>query len=84
MRHLEVKRLWLQEETKQKWSVIEHIPGDVNAADLLTKALHRPRYVELSTLLGLRNGDLTVDNDDGDEDNVINVLEFYRAPRCLR
>eukprot|EP00972_Heterocapsa_arctica_P007270 1059761-Heterocapsa_arctica.AAC.1 len=33
MRHLEVKRLWLQEETKQKRIAIEHIPGNVRAAD---------------------------------------------------
>eukprot|EP00972_Heterocapsa_arctica_P034066 5015160-Heterocapsa_arctica.AAC.1 len=80
MRHLEVKRLWLQEETKQKIIVIEHIPGDVNAADLLTKALRRPRYVELSTQLGLRNGDLIGDDE---ADNMISVLEIYRAPGCL-
>eukprot|EP00972_Heterocapsa_arctica_P041930 6183783-Heterocapsa_arctica.AAC.1 len=45
------------------------------------KALHRPRYIELSTQLGLRNGDLIIDDE---ADNMVNVLEFYRAPRCLR
>eukprot|EP00972_Heterocapsa_arctica_P062251 9177224-Heterocapsa_arctica.AAC.1 len=78
MRHLEVKRLWLQEETKQKRICIEHISGESNISDVLTKALNSARYQMLRQQLGLR----TID-DDGD-DNMINVLEIYRAPRCSR
>eukprot|EP00972_Heterocapsa_arctica_P062789 9262185-Heterocapsa_arctica.AAC.1 len=75
MRHLEVKRLWLQEETKQKRVVIEHIGGETNMADVLTKALNSARYHMLGEQMGL-----CINVDDDVSNNLINVLEIYRAP----
>eukprot|EP00972_Heterocapsa_arctica_P019593 2890985-Heterocapsa_arctica.AAC.1 len=62
MRHLEVKRLWLQKETKQKRITIEHISGEDNIADMLTKPLHSARYQMLGEQMGLCSGGDTDDN----------------------
>eukprot|EP00972_Heterocapsa_arctica_P087590 12914905-Heterocapsa_arctica.AAC.1 len=45
---------------------------------MLTKALNSLRYQMLGQLIGLH----IVDDDVSD--NLINVLEIYRAPRCAR
>eukprot|EP00972_Heterocapsa_arctica_P062621 9233591-Heterocapsa_arctica.AAC.1 len=44
---------------------------------MLTKALNSARYHLLGQQMGL------CVNDDGG-DNMVNVLEIYRAPRCTR
>ena len=55
MRHLAVKELRMQEEIKQGHVTIHHVPSAVNPADLLTKALPRPRFEQLSAMFGLRS-----------------------------
>eukprot|EP00972_Heterocapsa_arctica_P029633 4365036-Heterocapsa_arctica.AAC.1 len=46
---------------------------------MLTKALNSARYHMLGEQMGLCDA-----NDDEGSDNLINVLEIYRAPRCAR
>eukprot|EP00972_Heterocapsa_arctica_P097931 14449395-Heterocapsa_arctica.AAC.1 len=53
MRHMDIRELWLQDEVRAGAVKIEKIEGLKNVADMLTKALPRPRFNELSTLLGL-------------------------------
>ena len=72
MRHLEVKRLWLQEETKRKHLTIEHIPGELKAADIFTKALLATRFYMLGSLLGLRVSE--------DEEKTVTMIEQFRPP----
>jgi hypothetical protein len=53
MRHMDIRELWLQDEVRAGAVKIEKIDGLKNTADMLTKALPRPRFNELSALLGL-------------------------------
>jgi hypothetical protein len=39
MRHLDIRDLWLQKEVREGRLVVEKVPGDKNAADLMTKTL---------------------------------------------
>ena len=68
---------WLQEETKQKHLTVEHIPGELNAADIFTKALLATRFYMLGSLLGLRVLE--------DEEKLVTMTEELRTPaRVLR
>ena len=50
MRHMDIKRLWPQEEVRAERVVIDRIATDVDIADLLTKYVDKKR---LETFLGL-------------------------------
>ena len=54
LRHVETRKLWLQQEVESKRITIEHVPGIDNVADILTKPLAGVRHKMLSKLLGLR------------------------------
>ena len=53
MRHMHVRQLWLQDEVKEGRINIEHLPGEVNVADLLTKPLPTARFEMLMANLGM-------------------------------
>lgn len=53
-RHVRVRQLWLQEGTRAGRIVVEHISGDSNVADLLTKALPTARFRTLVEQIGMR------------------------------
>ena len=50
--HISVQHLWMQELVKAKRLKLTKVPGDVNPADLLTKALGGERIGFLMGLLG--------------------------------
>jgi len=54
LRHVETRKLWLQQEVESKRITIDHVPGVDNVADILTKPLAGARHRTLSWLLGLR------------------------------
>ena len=51
-KHISVQYLWMQELVKARQLKLTKGPGDVNPADLLTKALGGERIVFLMGLLG--------------------------------
>jgi hypothetical protein len=54
LRHVETRKLWLQQEVESRRITIEHVPGIDNVADMLTKPLSGVRHRTLSWLIGLR------------------------------
>ena len=54
LRHVETRKLWLQQEVESKRLSLGHVPGVDNVADILTKPLAGARHRLLSWLLGLR------------------------------
>ena len=60
MRHMDIKRLWLQEEVRAERVVIDRIATDVNIADLMTNFVNKKRLETLLDLIVLRpNGEPT-------------------------
>ena len=53
LRHIETRKLWLQQQVEKKAIAITHVSGEQNVADLLTKALPGPRHRWLTQQLGL-------------------------------
>ena len=53
-RHMNIKRLWLQEEVRAERVVIDRIATDVNIADLMTKYVNKKRLETLLDLIVLR------------------------------
>ena len=54
MRHMDIKRLWLQEEVRAGRIVIDRIATNVNIADLMTKYIDKNRLETLLDLIALR------------------------------
>ena len=54
MRHMEIRRLWLQDEVAAGRLVILYTKGEDNVADLLTKNLGGPRHRMLTDAIGMR------------------------------
>ena len=54
LRHVETRKLGLQQEVESKRMTIEHVPGIDNEADILTKPRPGVRHKMLSWLLGRR------------------------------
>ena len=54
MRHMEIRRLWLQDEVAAGRLVILYTKGEDNVADLLTKNLGGPRHRMLTDVIGMR------------------------------
>ena len=48
-----MRQLWLQDEVKEGRISIEHLPGEVNVAGLLTKPLPTARFEMLTANLGV-------------------------------
>ncbi len=59
MRHLDIRELWLQDEVRSGKLTIDRVPGLHNSADVLTKAMPSPRFVELLRSLHLEIIDAT-------------------------
>eukprot|EP00972_Heterocapsa_arctica_P050365 7403983-Heterocapsa_arctica.AAC.1 len=53
MKHLDIKRLWLQEELRSKRLEIGRVPTDQNVSDLFTKPMAPVRLKVLLGLIGL-------------------------------
>lgn len=56
LKHVELRRLVLQDWVASERLAVEREPGKTNVADLLTKALERGRLEFLVRLVGLRDG----------------------------
>eukprot|EP00972_Heterocapsa_arctica_P103016 15181558-Heterocapsa_arctica.AAC.1 len=53
MKHLDIKRLWLQDELRAKRLEIGRVPTDLNVSDLFTKPMTPARLKVLLELIGL-------------------------------
>ena len=69
MRHMHVRQLWLQDEVKEGRISIEHLPGEVNVADLLTKPLPTARFEMLTANLGVEL--------EGDKEALVAPIERF-------
>ena len=54
-KHVEIDRHFISEKIEGKIISLKHVPSQFQAANILTKALHRPNFQELSSKLGLKN-----------------------------
>lgn len=52
-KHVEIDRHFISEKIENKIISLRHVPSRHQAADILTKALHRPNFSDLSSKLGL-------------------------------
>ena len=59
VRHLSVADLWIQQKIRREEMTIEKLDGEKNPADLMTKALDRPRMDMLMDLMGMRTPEVT-------------------------
>ena len=55
MKHVEINRHFISEKIEGKIISLKHVPSQFQAADILTKALHRPNFQQLSSKLGLKS-----------------------------
>ena len=53
LRHLNVKRMWLQQEVREKRLTVSRVASAQNVSDLFTKALLGPRFRVLLDMIGL-------------------------------
>ena len=54
VRHLAVSDLWIQQRIRQGGMVVQKLPGLVNPADALTKAIDGSRVRALAQAMGIR------------------------------
>ena len=54
-KHIEVDRHFIYEKIEDKTISMTYVPSRFQTADILTKALFRPNFIELSSKLGLMN-----------------------------
>jgi len=82
IRHLDIRRMWLQEETHKGTIQLEHLRGENNPADLLTKSPPKQRFQKLRGMLGVTR---PLDETD-DAERECNMLSAGasedREPRC--
>ena len=52
-KHVEINRHFISEKIETKVINLRHVPSTQQAADILTKALHRPNFYELNSKLGM-------------------------------
>ena len=72
LRHIQVRQLWLQEETRAGRITVEHVTGETNVADLLTKALPTARFYYLAELMGM-------EMKPSEDDNMIAPIEWFNG-----
>ena len=51
--HVEIDRHFISEKIENNVINVKHVPSKQQLADILTKALHHPRFHELSSKLGM-------------------------------
>jgi hypothetical protein len=54
VKHLDLRFYWLRDEVERGIIRVEHISTDINPADIFTKALSRPKTLDMLALLGLQ------------------------------
>ena len=52
-KHVEVDRHFISEKIENKIITLSYTPTQLQVADILTKALHRPHFEELRSKLGM-------------------------------
>ena len=52
-KHIEVDRHFISEKIEDKVITLSHVPTQLQIADILTKALHRPNFHDLCSKLGM-------------------------------
>jgi hypothetical protein len=55
MKHIDIRHKWIQEKVSEEMFQVEYVNTKENVADIFTKALPRPQFVYLRTMLGLRS-----------------------------
>ena len=55
LKHIDTRTKWVCARIKDKDFSIDHVPTGVNIADILTKPLPTPRFVELVELMGMQS-----------------------------
>ena len=53
------RELWIQEAVREHRLQVFYVPGQINVADALTKALPRERFEQLMNVLGVRGSSST-------------------------
>lgn len=53
-KHIDIRYHYIRDIVKKKEAVLEWIPSKENLADIFTKAIARPQFEKLRTMLGLR------------------------------
>ncbi len=59
-KHIEVRHYFVREKVDEGQLVVEHVPGDSQVADILTKPLGKNRFQQLRDMLGMGNIVLSV------------------------
>ena len=54
-KHIDTRYFWIREKQIDGDLKIEHIAGENQVADIMTKSMPKPRFQRLRLLLGLRN-----------------------------
>lgn len=70
-----MRHTWLQEAVAEKKLKLEHLRGEDNPADLLTKGVPRQRFQKLRGMLGMRSGE------EEREINMVDRSEEEEQPR---
>ena len=80
IRHLDIRRMWLQEEVQKGSIKIEHLRGENNPADVLTKTPPKQRFQKLRTSLGVVR---PCEEVDAEECNAVRMdVDSEPQPRC--
>jgi hypothetical protein len=64
-KHFDLRHHIVQHFTSTRFVSIEHVPGEIQLADIFTKRLHGPRFIKLGYALGLRGGPFTCNTSSG-------------------
>lgn len=54
-KHIDTRYFWIREKQTEGDLKIEHIAGENQVADIMTKSMPKPRFQKLRLLLGLRD-----------------------------
>ena len=52
-KHIHYNYHWIKDETCKQVILLEHVPSELNAANIFTKGFHAPQHNELCRMLGI-------------------------------